>query len=140
MGCLNSVTVHAPADTVWAALRDFHDMSKCPNVVQSCEAVGDGAGTQIGAKRLLNGVFHETLIGLDDKARMLRYTIDDGPDVLSKGQVVGYVGQVQVFPITENNTSLVLWTSSWEAGRDGIQAFCDPIYQALLADLKASFV
>ena len=139
MGCCNSAVVPAPADKVWAALRDFHDLSSFPNVVEKVEVVGEAPGTQLGARRVLNGAFHETLLALDDKARTVRYSIDDGPEVLSKDSLSGYVGQVQVFPVTDDDSSYVLWTSSWESGNGGIAEFCDPIYQALLADLKASF-
>ncbi len=80
MGCHNSCVVSAPVDRVWTALRDFHDMSLAPQVITSLEKVGDAAGDQIGAKRLLNGVFHETLRGLNDTDRVVAYSIDDGPD------------------------------------------------------------
>jgi len=36
--------------------------------------------------------------------------------------------------------SFVLWTSSWESsGSEDVAAFCNPIYRALLGDLKATF-
>ncbi len=60
MSCYNSVTVNAPVDKVWEVLRNFHDMSWSPDVVTQLEAVGDAGGTEIGAKRNLNGAFHET--------------------------------------------------------------------------------
>ena len=138
MGCYNSAVINAPADKVWAALNNFHDLSAFPNVVQSLDVVGDAGGTQVGAKRLLNGAIHETLISLDNDERVCRYSIDDGPEALSKDNVSGYVGQVQVFPVTDADASFVLWTSSWGTGGDGVAEFCNPIYQALLGDLKAS--
>ena len=84
MGCYNSAVVNAPVEKVWAALRDFHNLSCFPKVVEDVKKVGDPSGTQIGAKRVVNGVFHETLIALDDHDRVLRYTIDDGPDAVSR--------------------------------------------------------
>ena len=139
MGCYNSTVVNAPVDTVWTALRNFHDMSSFPNVIESCEAIGDTPGTQIGAKRILNGVFHETLRGLDDHARVVRYSIDDGPEAASKDNVTGYIGEIRVFPISADDATFVLWTSSWESSGGGVAEFCDPIYRALLEDLKGSF-
>ena len=139
MGCYNSIVVNAPADKVWAALRDFHDLSACPNVIEKLATVGDIAGTQIGAKRVLNDAFHETLVGLDDDARVIRYSIDDGPDAVSKDNVSGYIGQVQVFPVTADDSTYVLWTSSWAHSGGGVAEFCNPIYQALLGDLKVTF-
>ena len=139
MDCCNSIVVNAPADKVWAALRDFHDLSAFRIVIEKVDAVGDLAGTQIGARRVLNGAFHETLLGLDDDARVIRYSIDDGPDVLAKDQVSGYVGQVQVYPVTADDSTYVLWTSSWAHSGGGVAEFCDPVYQALLGDLRATF-
>ena len=114
-------------------------MSAFPNVIEKLETIGDIAGTQIGAKRVLNDAFHETLLGLDDEARTVRYSIDDGPEAVSKDNVSGYVGQLQVFPVTADNSTYVLWTSSWDHSGGGVAEFCNPVYQALLGDLKASF-
>ena len=139
MGCCNSTVVNAPVEKVWARLRDFHDLSWCPNVVSKVEKVGGLAGTQIGAKRVLDGAFHETLLALDDSERAIRYRIDDGPGAVSKENVQGYIGEVRLFPVTDANATLVLWTSHWDSSGGGVAEFCDPIYRALLADLKKTF-
>lgn len=139
MGCCNSAVVAAPIDQVWARLRDFHDLSAFPNVVQKVGKVGDALGTQIGARRVLNDAFHETLLALDDEAHVIRYSIDDGPEATSKENVQGYIGEVRVLPVTSDNTTYVLWTSSWESSGGGVAEFCNPIYQALLGDLQESF-
>jgi len=139
MGCYNSVIVAAPADRVWQTLRDFHDMGWAPEVVESCEAIAGADGTQIGARRVLNGVFYETLVGLDDSARVLRYSIDDGPDAVSRSNVSGYIGEVRVQPVTESGHSFVSWGSTWEASGGGVAELCSPIYQALLGQLQKHF-
>ena len=43
-------------------LKNFHDLSWAPNVLKSVDEVGALPGTQPGAKRVLNGVIHETLL------------------------------------------------------------------------------
>jgi hypothetical protein len=140
MGCYNSTMVNAPAEKVWSALRNFHNTSVFPNVVEHTDIVGDTPGTEIGAQRVLNRAFHETLKSLDDENRVLTYSIDDGPAATSKDNVSGYIGKLQVFAVTDENKSFVLWTSSWESsGNEDVAAFCDPIYQALLSDLKQTF-
>jgi hypothetical protein len=139
MGCLNSAVIPAPVDKVWAALRDFHNLDAFPNVVTKLDKVGEASGTQVGAKRVLNDAFHETLVGLDDKARVLRYSIDDGPEATSKDNVSGYVGEVRVFPVTDSDQSFVQWSSSWDHSGGGVAEFCTPIYQVLLGDLKSTF-
>lgn len=138
--CYNSITISAPASEVWATLRNFHDMSWAEGVITSCVAVGDTSADQVGAKRVLNDAFHERLRSIDDAARRLTYTIDDGPGPVSKESVKNYVGEVRVAPITENDTSFVEWQSSYEsADESAVGEFCNPIYVALLAALKKSF-
>jgi len=136
MSCYNSVTVNAPVDKVWQTLRNFHDMSWGDIQI---EAVGDAGSTEIGAKRILNGAFHETLLTLDDEERTFSYSIDDGPDAVSKDNVQGYIGEVRVFPVTEDDSTFVLWTSKWDSSGGGVRDFCNPIYQALLGALKSHF-
>jgi len=139
MSCYNSAVIPAPLDKVWGKLRDFHDMSWAEGVIESCENANNMPGTQIGAKRILNGAFHETLLALDDNEHIVRYSIDDGPDAVAKDNVSGYIGEVSAFPVTDGNQTFVLWTSSWEDSKGGVAEFCDPIYKALLDALKKHF-
>ena len=139
MSCYNSAIIPADIDQVWAKLRDFHDMSWASGVIESCEKANELPGTQIGAKRILNQAFHETLLALDDQERIVRYSIDDGPEAVARDNVSGYVGEVRVYPVTDGNQTFVLWTSSWEDSKGGVAEFCDPIYKALLDALKKHF-
>lgn len=139
MGCYNSCVVNAPADRVWSALRNFHDLSWASGVVQKVERIGEAGGDQIGARRVLNGVFHETLLALNDADRELKYSIDDGPGPVSKDSVSGYRGRVRVMPVTDLNGAFVEWSSSWEDSSGGVREFCDPIYKAFLDALKTHF-
>jgi hypothetical protein len=139
MGCYNSSVVNAPVETVWGALRNFHDLTWATGVVESSQRVGQAAADQIGAQRQLNGVFLETLLALDDDQRTLKYSIDDGPDAVSKDRVTGYVGVVRVMPVTDTNATFVEWSSSWQESKGGVKEFCDPIYRALLGSLQTHF-
>ena len=139
MSCSNSSVINSPIEKLWPRLRDFHDMSWCPNVITKLEKVGAIPGTQIGAKRVLNDAFHETLLALDDVDHVIRYSIDDGPAAVSKANVQGYIGEVRVYPVTDIDASLVHWTSRWDNSTGNVAEFCDPIYRALLSDLKKTF-
>lgn len=121
---------------MWASVRDFHDMSWATNVVTTCTAVGEKKGDQIGAKRVLNDAFHETMIGLSEAERTVRYTIDDGPSPVSRDDVSNYVGVLRLHPITEGDATFVEWSSSWEGRENGAGEFCHGIYVALLGDLR----
>lgn len=137
MSCDHSIVINAPVDAVWGVLRKFHDMSWAKGVVESQAHIGSVPTGQVGSTRLLNGVFEETLQALDDHAHLLRYSIDNGPGPLGDGNVQGYIGTVQVLPVTETNGSYVRWSSAWTGGGTGVADFCDPIYMSLLRALRA---
>ena len=139
MGCYNTCVVPATADEVWAALRDFHNLAWGEPVVSSVEAIGDHGPTTPGARRVLNGAFHETLLSVDDENRTLTYSIDDGPEAVSKDSVQGYVGKVRAVPVTDSDETFVEWSSSWTDSKGGVAEFCNPIYMALLERLKSHF-
>jgi len=134
-----SIVVKAPINTVWDKIKNFHDMSWTPNVITSCEAVGDVAGTEVGAKRILNQAFHETLTELNLEAHTIKYAIVDGPSPVSKDDVKNYIGVVQLKPDADSDSTLVEWSSSWESNSEDAVEFCHGIYVALLNDLAASF-
>ena len=133
---LQSVTINLPADKVWESIRNFHDMSWAPNVVEKLEKIGDKGGDESGAKRVLNDAFRETLLEVDADNMTFRYSIDDGPSPVASSDVDNYVGQVQVK--AEGDGSMVEWQSKWEKNDESTYAFCHPLYVALLEDMKKS--
>lgn len=137
--CVNSTVVNAPVEEVWRTLRNFHDMS-WTNAVESLEPVGDAKSDQIGAKRILNGAIHETLLALNEIDHTFRYQITDGPSPISKDDLAFYYGTVTVQPVTDQNASYVSWITHFESKNDSVtQEFCDPFYKAFLSHLKARF-
>ncbi len=139
--CFNSTVVNAPIGRVWKTVRNFHDMSWCDSVITSCTAVGKIAGDEVGAKRVLNGAFQETLMSIDDDDHCFSYSIDDGPEPVSKESVSEYIGTVTLRPVTDTNATFVQWESDYEIkeSEDLVAGFCNPIYAALLEALKAKF-
>ena len=131
-----SVVVNAPIDVVWEKFSDFHDMPWAANVLSSNEKVGDKGGSEVGAKRILNDAFHETLMEYNDTEHRIRYSIDDGPSPVSRQEVSNYIGTLQLFPVTQDNTTFVAWSSSWLANSNAGVEFCQPIYSTLLQELS----
>jgi len=134
-----SITINAPIDEVWAKVKNFHDMSWAPNVVSKLDPVGSKLGSDVGAKRILNDAFHETLVDLDDESRSFKYSIDDGPSPVSSSDVSNYVGHVKLSPISMENSTFFEWSSKWDNNHEPAVEFCQGIYQALLGDLKKTF-
>ena len=114
MGCYNTVVVKAPLAEVWKTVRDFHDLSWAKGVVEAVEVVGEKSSDQTGARRVLNGVFHETLLALDDAENSFQYQITEGPGPLELGKVSGYIGSVRLHPVTADNSTFVEWKSRWD--------------------------
>jgi hypothetical protein len=138
--CYQSIIADAPVDTVWNAIRDFHNMSWAAGVIETVEPVGDKGRHEVGAKRVLNGLFHETLVSLDDASRTMKYSIDDGPGPLASEVLVSYQGWAQLFPVTATNQTFVLWSSEYNAADEAaVGEVCDPVYHALLPTLAAHY-
>lgn len=133
--CYQSIVIAAPIEEVWETVKNFHDFSWATGVIDSCEAVGEIAGTEIGAKRILNGAFHETLLECNEASHRIRYSIDDGPSPVSAQEVKNYVGTVQLRPITLSHSTFVEWRSTWESQSEEARNFCHQIYVALLRTL-----
>ena len=135
--CYNTLETNVPKNEVWDTICDFHDLSWAPGVVTSMKIIGNKKGNEVGAKRILNNAFHETLIKLDPDNYTFSYSIDDGPGPVAKGAVRNYVGVVKLSNCAAG--TLVEWSSSFKSANDqAVADFCNPIYQALLQALNES--
>lgn len=134
-----SIVADAPIAEVWAKINNFHDLSWAPNVITNVKKIGNINGREAGAKRILNDVFHETLVEVVDDEYKMKYSIDDGPSPVSRDEVSNYFGVVKLSPATNANGTLVEWSSSWESDVEDAAEFCNGIYVALLGELAESF-
>ena len=133
--CYNKIEIASTIDAVWNTINNFHDMSWAEGVIDSVEKEGEKTGYQVGAKRILNHSFHETLTTVNPSSYYFTYSIDDGPGPVSKSSVNDYVGEVKLTP-TDTGT-LVEWSSRYQSSKDqDVADFCNPIYAALLAALN----
>jgi len=133
--CYQKIEIEAPINQVWDTISDFHDLSWAPNVVASVTKVGVRDGNEIGAGRILNDVFHETLTVLDPRNYTFSYSIDDGPGPVASDAVSDYTGTVKL-TVTDSGC-LVEWSSVFESQSENeVADFCNPIYMALLNSLK----
>ena len=138
--CYTTITVNAPIEQVWSAIADFRDLSWAKGVIESGEKVGDKMGDQIGARRILNGAFHETLQAVNGLAHSFAYTIDDGPGAVGRDVVRNYVGSVKLLPVTSDNSTFVEWATRYDSADDSaVGELCNPIYRALLEALRKHF-
>ena len=138
--CYNSTVINASIETVWDTIKNFHELSWGDLVVSKVDKVGDVAGTEVGAQRILNDAFHETLLSIDHDQHLFTYSIDDGPGPVAKDVVDNYVGSVKLTPITDTNQTFIEWGSRFESEAENtVSDFCNPIYAGVLASLKSKF-
>ncbi|MBI4696355.1 MAG: SRPBCC family protein [Gammaproteobacteria bacterium] len=135
----NSIVVNAPVEIVWKRIADFHDFSWAPSVITTCEKVGIKDGTAVGAQRLLNGAFFDTLIAYSALEHRIMYSIDDAPSPISPSEISGYVGNLHLLPVTSGNRTFAEWTGTWESTGTEAVPFMNDIYRALLRDLGQQF-
>mgnify|MGYP000444896391 CR=1 FL=1 len=112
MGCQNTIMINVSPEKVWATISNFHDMSWAPEVITSVDVIGTHSGYEVGAKRILNDVFHETLTEVDSDNFTFSYSIDDGPGPVSKEVVSNYIGMVKL--TAKGNGTLVEWKPSFQ--------------------------
>lgn len=138
--CYNSTVIDATVDKVWEMINNFHELSWGDKVVTKVDVVGDIPGTEVGAKRILNDAFHETLLSIDSGGFSFSYSIDDGPGPVSKDSVSNYVGRVSLSPVTDSGKTFIEWVSTYESDSDSaVGDFCNPIYAGLLSSLNSKF-
>jgi len=136
--CHNSVVINASKQEVWNRIADFHDMSWTPNIIENVEKIGNKGGYEVGAQRILNGAFRETLQSVNAKDFTIEYTIDDGPGPLQKDHVESYRGKIQLVDTDEGTE--VIWSSEYVSEDDNaVGELCNPVYQGMLKDLAAEF-
>lgn len=135
----NSIVIDAAIETVWRRIADFHDFSWAPTVITRWEKVGDKGGTAVGAQRLLNGSFLDTLIAYSELEHRIMYSIDDAPAPVSPSGISDYVGHLHLLPITNKRKTFAEWSGVWESNNNDAVAFMNDIYVALLRDLAAEF-
>jgi hypothetical protein len=98
---IKETVIDARPDDVWAALRDFGALHErwVPGFVVACRL--DGQDTRIVT--FFNGaVVREVLIGVDDAARRLVYSVVEGPLVFTH-----HSASAQVFASGEEHTRFV---------------------------------
>lgn len=117
-----SSVVNAPADAVWAKIRDFNGLPSWHPAVAASEIEGGKPSDGVGCVRHLTlgdgAEVVETLLELSDVRRSVTYNILESPL-----GVEGYVATLSVTPITDGGRSYVQWTAEFEpmAGFDGAE-------------------
>ena len=137
-----SAVIDAPAERVWAAVRDFDALPDwMPPVVES-RIEGGGPSDRIGCVRAFRmadgGALREKLLALSDRERSCTYSILDSPM-----PVTGYVATLRLLPVTDKNRTFIEWSARFDCPPEEAPRLVDDIgrgvFQAGFDSLKARF-
>ena len=101
--------VPQPMEAMWKLIRSGADIHRMlPGVIESCRLEGSGAGARryCGTKQ---GMLEETILAVDDEARLFRYSVDRQSMLPTQG----YEGSLHVVDLGPHGTQ-VLWFATYE--------------------------
>src|ERR1700676_4564363 len=108
---VETTTIKAPVDKVWATVKDFDSLKKCHPAVAKDEILS-GTNNKPGAVRALSikdgPVIKEKLLAFSDKTHSFTYKFTDTPFPIKD-----YVSTLQVKD-NKDGTTLVKWSSTFK--------------------------
>ncbi|MGH6628194.1 MAG: SRPBCC family protein [Burkholderiales bacterium] len=109
-----SAVIDAPADKVWALVRDFNGLPKWHPAIGKSEIEGGLSGDRVGCVRRFTlkadgGLLREKLLTLSDSGRTLTYNI-----LVSPMPVANYVATMRVTPITVGDRTFAEWWAEFD--------------------------
>ena len=120
-----SSVIGAPADQVWAAIRDFNGLPSWHPAIAESRIEGGAPADQVGcvrAFRLKDGGFiRERLLALSDYDLSCSYSILESPM-----GVENYVATLKLTPITDGGRSFAEWSAEFD---------CDPARESELVEM-----
>jgi hypothetical protein len=129
-----STVVPAPADEVWAVIRDFNALPDWwPSASKSSEIEDGKAGDQVSAvRRLGEQRVAEILLMHSDYDRAYSYSM---PEPVFP--IKNHVATIHVTPITDRNHSFVEWSAVFDAQWDEAEKWEREIARVLSGGLAA---
>jgi len=138
-----STVIAAPADEVWARIRDFNGLATWHSGLVTSSEIEDGkSGDQVGCIRsftLGDGThIRERLLSHSDVDRAYSYDFQKTPF-----DVDNYHARLRVTPVTDGNASFVEWWTTFDCDRDQQEHwkgfFANEVFQGGFDALKAHF-
>ena len=137
-----SSVIDAPADRVWAAIRDFNALPKWHPAIKDSHIEGGLPSDRVGCIRNFNlkdgGNIREQLLTLSDYDYTYTYSILESPL-----GVRNYIATLKVTPVTDGNRTFAEWTAEFDCDPDKAQGLADGIgngvFQGGFDGLKRQF-
>ncbi|HMN82987.1 MAG TPA: SRPBCC family protein [Burkholderiaceae bacterium] len=137
-----STVIAAPADVVWARVRDFNALPAWTPFVADSRIEGGLPSDRVGCIRNFTlkdgGVIREQLLTLSDYDFQCTYSILDSPM-----GVANYVATLKLTPVTDGNHTFAEWSAEFDPppGRetDLAEQIGQGVFQAAFNALKQHF-
>ena len=137
-----STVIDAPADEVWARIRDFNGLPEWHPGIARSEIEDGRASDSIGAIRSFylqdGGHIRETLLAFSDHERSFTYDMLKGPMAWWN-----YVATMRLRPITDGNRTYVEWSAEFDAKPEDVDGLIElvqnGVFQGGFDALKAHF-
>jgi hypothetical protein len=137
-----SSVIDAPADRVWAVVRDFDGLPAWHPLIGDSRIEGGGASDRIGCIRNFHtkdgGVIREQLLTLSDYDYECTYSILESPMGVSN-----YVATLKLTPVTDGNRTFAEWSAEFDCDeareRELSQTIGQGVFQGGFDALKRRF-
>jgi uncharacterized protein YndB with AHSA1/START domain len=136
-----SRVIKAPADKVWAVMRDFAGMGAWHSDITKMHMLKKVRADKVsGVRDFYFGAGHlnEELLHLCDITKSFSYRITK-----SELPWINYVSGPRLWPVTANNTCFAVWTGDWQASpQDDLTLMANTeqnVYQRAFAELERNF-
>jgi hypothetical protein len=137
-----STIVNAPAEAVWARIRDFNGLPGWHPGIDRSRIEEGKRSDEVGCVRdfyLKDGAhIREKLLGFSDLERSQTYNFQ-----LTPFPVQNYVATLKVTPVTDGNRSFVEWSATFDVAPDQIgqwqDTFANGVFQGGFDALKKHF-
>ncbi len=137
-----SSVIGAPADKVWARIRDFNGLPSWHPAIRESQIEGGEPSDKVGCIRdfyLQNGDrIREQLLGLSDYDMFCTYSILESPMPLEN-----YVATLRLTPITDGNRTFAEWTAEFDCAPEEesglVSGIGENVFQGGFDSLKRHF-
>jgi|SRR5882724_417847 len=125
-----SSVIDAPADRVWAVIRDFNALPAWHPAIADSRIEGNQPSDKVGCIRNFNlkagGNIREQLLALSDYDYVCTYAI-----LVSPMGVENYIATLKLSPITDGNRSYAEWTAEFDCAPEREKQLAQDIGQGV---------
>lgn len=127
---VTTMTIDAPSKKVWEVIAKGNELEKWFSTIESCELIGTASA---GAKRICKTfegkVLKETILAIDNVAKVFQYSIDE-QDMLPTKDIIGTIHVTEVSTRQTNITWLANYNLLDENMEQAVAAGLDQLYQS----------